>query len=140
LCGPGQHPATPDEIAQILGEAKKIQKKGLSHAQIECNQFVNKSINAAFPHAVPDLNTTDLLNGYGPFDAVTTPSVGNLILFADPGHVAFITQVGDGSVTQFLGSQSSTGPAYVNLPNRYYWSPKMNLPNNVSYLQLCLPN
>jgi RHS repeat-associated protein len=140
LCGPGQHPATPDEIAQILNEAKNIQQQGLSHKQIACNQFVNQSINAAFPNAVPDLNTTDLGNGYGPFDPVTTPSVGDLVLFAQPGHVAFVTQVSNGAVTQFLGSQSSTGPAYVNLPNPYYWTPKMNVLNNVTYLHLCLPN
>ena len=69
----GQHPATPEEIQKILDEAEKIQKKGLSHAQIQCNQFVNQSINVAFPNAVPDLNTTDLGNGYGPFDSVATP-------------------------------------------------------------------
>ena len=99
-----------------------------------------QAINAAFPNAVPDLNTTDLRNGYGPFDSVATPSVGNLMLLAKPGHVVFATQVSDGAVTQFLGSQSSTGPAYVNLPNPYYWTPQMNLPDNVTYLQLCLPN
>jgi RHS repeat-associated protein len=140
LCAADTHPATPGEIAQILSQADSTQKKGLSHAQIQCNQFVNQSINAAFPGAVPNLNTTGLLNGQGPFEPVTTPSVGNLVLFSKPGHVAFVTGVSNGAVTQFLGSQSSSGPAYVSLPNPYYWTPLFNSPNNVSYLQICLPN
>jgi hypothetical protein len=80
-----------------------------------------------------------MLNGQGPFDSVMTPSIGDLVLLADPGHVAFITGIGNGAVTQFLGSQTSTGPAYVNLPNPY-WTPRINLPGNTQYLQICLPN
>jgi RHS repeat-associated protein len=141
LCPPGTHPATPDDIKKILNEADKIQKKGLTHDQIQCNEFVNQSINAAFPGAVdPSLNTKGLLHGQGAFDRITSPSVGDLALFTDPGHVVFVTGVSDGAVSQFLGSQSSHGPRYVNLPDPYYWTPRFNLPNNVTYLHICLPN
>jgi hypothetical protein len=120
-----------------LNEANKIQKKGLTHAQIACNQFVNQSVNAAFPGAFdPTLNTRNLLNG--PVDPVATPSVGDLALLNTPGHVVFITGVNGGQVTQFLGSQTSSGPAYVNL-GQSWWDKYFN-PPNVTYLQICLPN
>jgi len=139
LCPDGTHPATPEEIAKILNEANKLQKKGLSHAQIACNQFVNAAINAAFPGTVgAGINTTAMFQGLGPFTQVTTPDVGELVLFPDPGHVAFVTGVSNGVVTQFLGSQTSHGPQYVNLPNDY-WTPRLNLPG-VQYLQICLPD
>jgi RHS repeat-associated protein len=141
LCPDGTHPATPDEIKKILSEAKKIADKGLTHDQIQCNQFVDRSINNAFPNAlVREYNTTDMLNGQGPFQPVATPDVGDLMVIRNPGHVVFVTGVSNGSVTQFQGSQSKTGPASVNLPNPYYWTPKLDLPNNVIYLQICLPN
>lgn len=141
LCPDGTHPATPDEIKKILSEAKKIVDKGLTHDQIQCNQFVDRSINNAFPNALArEYNTTDMLNGQGPFQPVATPDVGDLMVIRNPGHVVFVTGVSNGSVTQFQGSQSKTGPASVNLPNPYYWTPKLDLPNNVIYLQICLPN
>lgn len=137
LCAPGTHPAMPDEINKILNEANKIQKKGLTHAQVQCNQFVNQAIDAAFPGAFdPTLNTRNLLNG--PVDPVATPSVGDLALLNTPGHVVFITGVSNGQVTQFLGSQTSSGPAYVNL-GQSWWDKYFN-PPNVTYLQICLPD
>jgi RHS repeat-associated protein len=140
LCPPGTHPATPDDIKKIINEANKLASKGMTHAQIQCNQFVDQSINNAFPGALAKpYNTTDMLNGQGPFQPVVTPEVGDLLLFRNPGHVVFVTGVSNGAVNQFLGSQSSTGPASVNLPNPY-WSQRLNLPNNILYLQICLPN
>ena len=120
----GSAPQLPRKFRRSSMRQIKFRKKTLSHAQIQCNQFVNQSIDAAFPNAVPDLNTTDPRNGYGPFDAVATPSVGDLMLLAKPGHVVFVTQVSNSAVNQFLGSQSSSGPAYVDLPN-HYWSQQM---------------
>ena len=141
LCPDGTHPATPDDIKKILAEANKIASKGLTHAQIQCNQFVDQSINNAFPGALArEYNTTDMLNKQGPFQPVATPSIGDLMVIRNPGHVVFVTGVSNGAVTQFQGSQSSTGPATVNLPNPYFWSPKLDIPNNALYLQICLPN
>jgi RHS repeat-associated protein len=140
LCAPGTHPATPDDIKKILAEANKIAAKGLTHAQVQCNQFVDQSINNAFPNALArQYNTTEMQNGLGPFQPASNPDVGDLMLLGSPGHVVFVTGVSIGSVKQFLGSQSSTGPATVNLPNTY-WSQRVNSPGNVSYLQICLPN
>ena len=141
LCPDGTHPATPDDIKKILAEANKIAAKGLTHAQIQCNQFVDQSINNAFPGALArEYNTTDMQHDQGPFQLVATPSIGDLMVIRSPGHVVFVTGVSNGVVTQFQGSQSSTGPATVNLPNPYFWSPKLDIPNNVLYLQICLPN
>jgi RHS repeat-associated protein len=46
--------------------------------------------------------------------------VGDVIWF--PGHVGIVTGVdASGSVTSFVGSQSSTGPAEVQVANDRYW-------------------
>jgi hypothetical protein len=101
LCAAGTHPATPDEIAKILSEAGKIQKQGLSHAQIQCNQFVDRAINAAFPGALSqDFNTTQLSAGQGLFQPSIAPQVGDLAVLTDPGHVVFVTGVGYSSEGQ----------------------------------------
>jgi hypothetical protein len=73
---------------------------------------INLSINAAFPGALArEYNTTDMLNGKGPFEPTAIPDVGDLALLRDPGHVVFVTGVNNGSVTSFQGSQNKTGPA-----------------------------
>ena len=72
------------------------------------------------------------------FKAISEPIVGAVMQFKDPTHVVFVTGVANGQVTQFLGSQSHTGPAYVNLPNPY-WSAHMT-PSNVSFYEIMLPN
>jgi hypothetical protein len=48
-------------------------------------------------------------------------------------------QIRNGNVSQFVGSQTSTGPAYVNLPD-YYWQRRLNANGNVTYYRVCLPN
>ena len=141
LCPPGTHTATLDEIGMITNAMQNLAGKGLSYGDIKCNQFVDRAINAAFPGALSsEYNTTQMKNGQGPFQQAMTPSVGDLALLSSPGHVVYITGVVNGKVTQFMGSQTSTGPATVNLPNPYYWSPKFDMPNNVIYLQICLPD
>ena len=141
LCPPGTHTATLDEISKITTAATDLARKGLKYSDIQCNQYVDRSINNAFPGALSqEYNTSQMRNGEGPFQKVVSPSVGNLALLSSPGHVVYITGVKNGAVSQFLGSQTSTGPATVNLPHPYYWSPKFDKPGNVIYLQICLPN
>jgi hypothetical protein len=123
-----------------LDAAKNGTEKGLTYADIKCNQYVDRSINDAFPGALAsEFNTSQMGAGQGPFQKVDTPSPGDLALLNSPGHVVLVSKVSNGSVTQFMGSQTSSGPATVNLPNPY-WSPRFGNPNNVTYLDICLPN
>ena len=140
LCPDGTHTATPNEIARILSAANHIVGQGLSYKQIRCNQFVDRSINRAFPGALSqEYNTSQMRQGQGPFERTNSPAVGDLALFNTPGHVTLVTQMRNGRVSQFVGSQTSTGPAYVNLPD-YYWQGRLNANGNVQYYKICLPN
>jgi hypothetical protein len=141
LCPSGTHLATPDEINNILTSAKELASKGLKYSDIKCNQFVDRAINAAYPRALAiEYNTSQMKDGQGPFQKVDVPATGALALLTTPGHVVLIANVENGVVSQFFGGQTSTGPATVNLPNKYYWSPKFDMPGNVTYLRICLPN
>jgi RHS repeat-associated protein len=141
LCPAGTHLATPDEYSKILEKARAYTKKGLTHDDLQCNQLVDRSINDAFPGAVAgEPNTTAIGKGEGPFERLSSPVVGGIALLRSPSHVVFVTKTNQSSVTQFLGSQSSTGPAIKDLPDLYYWSPKFNKPGNVAYYGICLPN
>lgn len=140
LCPAGTHAATLSEVAKILAAAKDIAGRGLSHDDIQCNEFVDQSINEAFPGALQEeYNTTDIGQGRGPFEQTDSPAVGNLTLFKYPGHVVFVTQLRKGKVSQFLGSQTKTGPKTVNLPDQY-WQGKLDATGNVRYYKICLPN
>jgi hypothetical protein len=113
---------------------------GLSYRDIKCNQFVERSINRAFPGAISqEYNTRQIGQGQGPFETTNSPAVGDLALLKTHGHVALITQLYNGKVGQFVGSQTSTGPAYVNLPD-YFWQGRLNANGNVQYFKICLPN
>jgi hypothetical protein len=139
LCPLGTHAATPVEIAEILSAASSIVGSDLSYADVKCNQFVVRSINDALPGALAKSYTAgEIGRGLGPFEVTNTPQVGHVIFFSEPGHVALITQLRKGKVSQFVGSQTSTGPAYVNLPD-HYWQRKLNVNGNAQYYKICLP-
>ncbi len=124
----------------LLCSAKDIVSQGLSYKDIRCNQFVERSINSAFPGAISqEYNTRQIGQGQGPFEKTNSPAVGDLALLNTPGHVVLITQLRNGKVSQFVGSQTSTGPAYVNLPD-YFWQGRLNANGNVQYYKICLPN
>lgn len=140
LCPAGTHEASPVEAKKILDAAKTIVDKDLSYEDMKCNQFVDRSINKAFPGALSkEYNTSEIGKGLGPFEKTDSPAVGNLGLLKRPGHVVLVSDVRDGKVTQFAGSQTSTGPAYVNLPD-YFWKDRFNAKDNVQYFKVCLPN
>ena len=140
FCPANTHEATTTEAAKILAAANRIVSEGLSYKNIKCNQFVDKSINKALPGALSqEYNVRQIGQGQGPFDQTDSPAVGELALFNTPGHVTLITQMRNGQVSQFVGSQTSTGPEYVNLPD-YYWQGKLNANGNVRYYRICLPN
>ncbi|EDS4738664.1 hypothetical protein B0C58_004718 [Salmonella enterica subsp. enterica serovar Oranienburg] len=144
LCPPGRHRATKDEIQKILDAANtRIQantspSRSAYNAQM-CNQYVDRSIKDAFPGSIQgEPNTTQIRAGVEYFSEVSTPSVGNLALLSNPGHVVFVTSVDNGKVTGFSGSQSSTGPGQVQLPNRY-WSPKFDS-DSTKFFDICFPD
>jgi hypothetical protein len=140
FCPANTHEASPTEVAKILSAAGDIVGQGLSYKQIKCNQFVDRSINNAFHGALSqEFNTSQIGQGQGPFEKTDSPAVGDLALFKTPGHVTLVTQMRNGKVSQFVGSQTSTGPAYVNLPD-YYWQGRVNANGNVQYYKICLPN
>jgi len=140
LCPAGTHEATPDEIGKILKAARDIAGQGLSYKDIRCNQFVARSINKSFPGALAEeYHTSQIGKGEGPFEKTNSPAVGELALLKTPGHVVIISGMQKGKVSQFLGSQTSTGPAAVNLPD-YFWQGKLDAKGNVQYYKICLPN
>jgi hypothetical protein len=69
---------------------------------------------------------------------VDKPVLGGLVLFNMPGHVVLVSQIRNGQIAQFMGSQTSTGPKPVNLPD-HYWQPRPDADGNVRYFQICLP-
>jgi RHS repeat-associated protein len=142
LCAPGTHPATPSESQDIIQEAKNYLPRHLTHAQLQCNQLVDRSINAANPGTITgEPNTQNMRNGQvGAFEQVSAPGVGDVLLLNDPGHVVIITGVDGGQVSQFIGSQSSSGPAVVNVNAGGYWSRKISSAGNVTYFQICIPD
>lgn len=142
LCPNGTHEATPDEISKIIAAANQIVGQKMSYANIKCNQFVNKAINQAFPGTTSQAYTTSAIGaGQGPFEQTSSPGQGELALLNRPGHVVLITGVSNGQVSSFVGSQSSTGPKPVGLPDPgNYWANNLSKPGNVSYYKICLPN
>jgi RHS repeat-associated protein len=140
LCPDGMHEATPDELSKILAAANQIAGQGLKYSNIKCNQFVDKAINQAFPGTTKyATSTSGIGGGLGPFQETNSPAVGDIALLNSPGHVVLITGVSSGRVTSFIGSQTSSGPAPVTLPNTY-WGGRFSQPGNVRYYQICLPN
>ena len=140
LCPAGTHEATPVEVAKILAAGRDIIGQGLPYQDMRCNQFVSRSINKAFPGALTEeYNTFQIGQGQGPFEKTSSPAVGELALFKTPGHVVIISEMRKGKVSQFLGSQTSTGPRAVNLPD-YFWQGRLDAKGNVQYYKICLPN
>jgi len=140
LCPAGTHEATPDEITKILDAARDIVGQDLCYKDMRCNQFVARSINKAFPGALAEeCNTSQIGKGQGPFENTNMPAVGELALFKTPGHVVIISGMQKGKVSQFLGSQTKTGPKAVNLPD-YFWQGRLDAIGNVRYYKICLPN
>ncbi len=83
----------------LLCSAKDIVSQGLSYKDIRCNQFVERSINSAFPGAISqEYNTRQIGQGQGPFEKTNSPAVGDLALLNTPGHVVLITQLRNGKV------------------------------------------
>jgi RHS repeat-associated protein len=139
LCPDGTHAATPDEITKILDAARGIIGQDLCYKDIKCNQFVDRSINTAFPGALAEeYNTSQIGGGIGSFENTNSPAVGELALFKTPGHVVIISGMQNGKVSQFLGSQSK-GPRAVNLPD-YFWQGRLDETGNVRYYKICLPD
>jgi hypothetical protein len=140
FCPAGTHVATPTEVARLLSAAKDIVSEGLSYKDIKCNQFVARSINRTFDGALSqEYNTYQIRSGQGPFEKADSPAAGGLAVLKRPGHAVLVTQVRDGRVSQFVGSQTSTGPAYVNLPD-FYWKGRFAEHGNAQYYKTCLPN
>lgn len=90
----------------------------------DCSGFVTYVFDQVFGSGNPPRMTAEGLYTSNLFQVVTGPAqAGDLIFFSENGktasHVAIVT--GD---HRFIGSQSSTGVAYVHLDNPY-WRPKI---------------
>ena len=139
LCPAGTHRATDEEMKTILDKAKEIEDKNYTHDQMQCNQFVAKSVNGAKPGTFSkEFNTTEIGKGDAPMDSVDAKDA-NVALFKDPGHVVLVSGKTDGKMSRFEGSQTSSGPATVNVNERSWWKPKVT-DSNVKYFALCIPN
>lgn len=167
VCSPGTHPATTDDIKKLLSAAQKYANRGITYdprapgivesngkvESIDCSNLVNR-IEEDAGFVAP--NHANIASGafFSTGGSPTAPSgyqvdpngpqVGDVIAFKRPGHVAIVTGVEGGKVTQFFGSQSSTGPALfprqpsINaLPS---FLKKVPNPGPEAFFQICVPN
>jgi RHS repeat-associated protein len=153
LCPPGYVPATSsDQLQSIADTAESYTNHSLVHVDgahyvdlggvleaIDCTGLVAQALAGIaytsnnFQEAPKaDQFTTSGIAGL--FSAATSPQVGDIIWF--PGHAGIVTGVSNGQITSFVGSQSSTGPADVNLTPGNHWT---NLLGSAKVFQPCVP-
>jgi RHS repeat-associated protein len=143
LCPPGYVPATSaDQLQSIVDTADTYLNQGLTHADsshyvtsggqltaIDCSGLIAQALagidfsGTNFQKASSqDQFTTSQISSL--FSAATSFQVGEIIGF--PGHAGIVTGVdAQGNVTSFIGSQSSTGPATVDVTKNKYWANRM---------------
>lgn len=87
----------------------------------DCSGFVAYVFNKAFGTGNPPRVTADDMRRGSFFEKTGTPRPADVVFFGNTTatHVAIIA-----SAERFIGSQSSTGVAYVKLDNPY-WAPKI---------------
>lgn len=109
------------EAARAASAGKPYLWQGSDTDGFDCSGFVTYVFNQAFgPNNPPRLTAEDFRTGSF-FETVVTPRPADVVFFGrtTATHVAIIV-----SAERFIGSQSSTGVAYVKLDNPY-WAPKI---------------
>jgi cell wall-associated NlpC family hydrolase len=124
-------PALSDAQTQILAfaEAARVASSGKPYTWggsdtdgFDCSGFVAYVFNKAFGVGNPPRATAEDLRTGPFFDKVTDgPKPADVVFFGSTmaTHVAIMV-----STERFIGSQSSTGVAYVKFSNPY-WAPKI---------------
>jgi RHS repeat-associated protein len=151
-CPPGTHPATLTEVQNILAAAEALANspyidygKGRQYSNgvliaCDCINYINIAINNA-GYAVPNtVSTAGIAAGQGPFrsDPTAGGRVGDVALVSPPGrpplsHAALIASL---DPLSFYGSQSSTGPAKVDVKGTY-WPQAFE---DARFYQICVPD
>jgi RHS repeat-associated protein len=138
LCPPGYVAATAADIGSIIETAQTYEDEGLKHANnshfetnathnltaIDCSGLLAQALAGIdfgagiFQRAKMQFTTSQV---GAMFDEDSSAHIGDIINFA--GHAGIVTGVdGNGNVTTFIGSQTSTGPAEVDLSTNKYWA------------------
>jgi cell wall-associated NlpC family hydrolase len=117
---PAQRILTVAEAARVAAANRPYTWGGRTPAGFDCSGFVTYVFDRVFGTGNPPRMTAEGLYTSTLFVAVSgTPQPGDLIFFSDGGsratHVAIIA-----ANNRFIGSQSSTGVAYVHLDNPYW--------------------
>lgn len=114
------------EAARVAALGKPYVFGGTTTSGFDCSGFVIHVFNEAYGGNTLARVTADALRRGGRFPAATGPALaGDLVFFSSaPGgttasHVGIVV---DG--TRWIGSQSSTGVAYVKFSNPY-WQPRL---------------
>jgi RHS repeat-associated protein len=143
LCPPGYVPATTTaQLQSIVNAAETYVNQGLTHANnshyvvsagvlnaIDCTGLVAEALagiaytKTGFqaPSLQDQFNTSQIPSM---FSQSSTWQVGDIIFFGN--HAGIVTGVSNGMVTSFVGSQTSTGPANVNLTPGSYWANQLS--------------
>ena len=124
--------ATADSYVGKVGYNKTghFQTENGVLTQIDCSGLVSQALagiaysSQSFTQASTTFTTSQTASL---FSADSSFRVGDIIWF--PGHVGIVKSVdASGKVTSFIGSQTSTGPAVVDLsdPKKTYWQGRMS--------------
>lgn len=111
------------KATHLAAKGKAYKYAGNDVDGFDCSGFVIYVFNAAFKNDQLQRVTAEALRTGGRFAKTTTAAPGDLVFFSakkggsTASHVAIVM-----SDTEFLGSQSSTGVAYVKFSNTY-WNP-----------------
>jgi cell wall-associated NlpC family hydrolase len=111
------------EAARVAAAGKAYSFGGATTDGFDCSGFVVYVFNRVFGAGNPARLTAEGLRNSALFTAVSDKlRQGDLIFFSNNGETA--THVGIvASAEQWIGSQSSTGVAYVRMQNTY-WKPR----------------
>jgi cell wall-associated NlpC family hydrolase len=111
------------EAARVAAAGKPYAFGGATTDGFDCSGFVTYVFNRVFGAGNPARLTAEGLRNSALFAAISDkPREGDLIFFSNNGETA--THVGIvASADQWIGSQSSTGVAYVKAQNPY-WKPR----------------
>jgi cell wall-associated NlpC family hydrolase len=111
------------EAARVAAAGKPYAFGGATTNGFDCSGFVTYVFNRVFGAGNPSRLTAEGLRNSALFAAVSDkPRQGDLIFFSNTGdtasHVGIVA-----SADHWIGSQSSTGVAYVRMQNTY-WKPR----------------
>jgi RHS repeat-associated protein len=145
LCPPGYVPATADQMQGIVDTAESYILPGsqaLTHSDgthysdsggvltaIDCTGLIAQAL-AGIAYSATNFQEASKKDQFATgqipnlFSAAAGWQVGEIISFGS--HAGIVTGVSStGQVTSFVGSQTSSGPAVVNIANSPYWAKRL---------------